>query len=156
MPVKTKLKSQVCPKGKWKREAVNMAYFAELDFDNIVKQVVVINDEVIGDLVFPESEPVGIDFLKSLYGQHTVWKQTCPEGNFRKIYAPISGIYNHSIDAFVERKPYNSWVFNPVNFKWEPPKPIPDDEGVNNKTYRWDEPTLSWIESDSRAPDSIV
>lgn len=35
-----------------------------------------------------------------------------------------------------------SWVFNEAKCYFEPPVPYPDD----GKFYRWDEPTLTWIE----------
>jgi hypothetical protein len=133
--------------GKWKKKARNMAYFAELDFNNVVTQVVVVHDDVIGEATYPTSEEVGVAFLKSVYGQHTVWKQTSPTGEFRKFYAQLSGLYNPSIDAFVERKPYNSWVFSPYDFKWEAPIPMPEDD----KSYQWDEPTLTWVVTQSKA-----
>jgi hypothetical protein len=39
--------------------------------------------------------------------------------------------------------PYRSWTeLNPVTKQWIPPLPYPDD----GKAYRWDEPTLAWVE----------
>jgi hypothetical protein len=40
------------------------------------------------------------------------------------------------------RKPYASWVGDFETMSWSAPTPYPTDE----KFYRWDEPTLSWIE----------
>jgi len=37
---------------------------------------------------------------------------------------------------------YVSWVFDETICGFVPPTPRPTD----NKTYRWDEPTLSWVE----------
>jgi hypothetical protein len=37
---------------------------------------------------------------------------------------------------------YTSWVFNAVTCVFEAPTPRPTDD----KPYRWDEPTTSWIE----------
>ena len=148
MILKAKLKNSSCPLKKWSRKARNMAYFAELDFDNVVKQIVVVNDDVIGENVFPESEKIGQDFLKSLYGQHTVWKQTSPNGEYRKGYAHMSGIYNPTLDVFLEKKPYNSWILNPQSLQWEAPLPMPNED----HSYEWDEISLSWKKTNSK-PD---
>lgn len=64
-----------------------MAHFAKVE-NGIVTQVIVINNEVLGDLEFPESEPVGQEFIVSL-GLEGTWKQTSYNGNFRNKYAAI-------------------------------------------------------------------
>lgn len=38
--------------------------------------------------------------------------------------------------------PYPSWILDTDSRVWNPPVPIPLDE----KSYKWDEGTLSWIE----------
>ena len=48
-----------------------MAHFAKLDSDNNVIDIVVVNNDVLGD---PESEATGITFLTNLTG-HSSWKQ---------------------------------------------------------------------------------
>jgi len=40
------------------------------------------------------------------------------------------------------RKPYPSWVGHLDTMSWNAPTPRPTDD----KFYRWDEPTTSWIE----------
>jgi hypothetical protein len=49
-----------------------MAHFARVE-DNIVREIIVINNEVLENKEFPESEPIGIAFCKSLYGANTEW-----------------------------------------------------------------------------------
>ena len=44
-----------------------MAHFAKIE-NNIISQVTVINNEVLENKPFPESEPIGIAFCKLLYG----------------------------------------------------------------------------------------
>jgi hypothetical protein len=51
-----------------------MAHFAKID-NGIVGQVIVVNNETLGDLEFPESEAVGQEFIASL-GLDGTWKQT--------------------------------------------------------------------------------
>ena len=118
-----------------------MANFAQLDGGYLVTEVVVVNNETINDLPFPESEPVGAAFLQSLFGSTTVWKQTSYNANFRKNYAGIGYTYDQVLDAFIAPQPYPSWLLNTTTCQWQAPVPYPDD----GKTYIWDEATLSWV-----------
>ena len=72
-----------------------MAHFARLDENNQVVEVVVVSNDDILDEDDNENEQVGMGFLKSLYGQNTVWRQTSYNNNFR-------GRYAHIDDTFVE------------------------------------------------------
>lgn len=63
-----------------------MAHFARLE-DNTVREVIVINNEVITDANGQEQEQLGINFCKSLYGADTEWVQTSYNGTFRGKYA---------------------------------------------------------------------
>ena len=63
-----------------------MAHFARIE-DGIVREVIVINNEVLKDEEGIEQESIGIDFCKSLYGENTEWVQTSYNANFRGKYA---------------------------------------------------------------------
>jgi hypothetical protein len=76
-----------------------MAHFARVE-NNIVREVIVINNEVLENKAFPESEPIGIAFCKSLYGADTEWLQTSYNGNFRGKYAGAGSIYDLELDEF--------------------------------------------------------
>jgi hypothetical protein len=78
-----------------------MAHFAQLNENNVVIQVVVVNNEVVQNLPFPESEPLGVEFCRSLYGVNTVWKQTSYNGNFRSTYAGVGFVYDPVNDKFI-------------------------------------------------------
>lgn len=119
-----------------------MAHFAKLNANNIVQEVIVVDNLTINNLPFPESEPVGVDFCKSLYGQDTNWKQTSYNANFRKNYAGIGYTYDDVLDAFIPPQPYPSWLLNTQTCQWEPPVPYPND----GKIYEWDETTQTWVE----------
>jgi hypothetical protein len=119
-----------------------MAHFAKLDGNNIVLEVNVLNNEVIDNLPFPESEPIGIEFLTEWSGGYTDWLQTSYNGNFRKNYAGIGFTYDPIRDAFISPQPYPSWVINETTYQWEAPVPYSTD----GKDYYWDEATLSWVE----------
>jgi hypothetical protein len=76
-----------------------MAHFARIE-NNIVTHVTVINNEVLENKPFPQSEPIGIAFCKSLYGSNTEWVQTSYNGTFRGKYAGIGYIYDPVLDIF--------------------------------------------------------
>ena len=76
-----------------------MAHFARVE-DNIVREVIVINNEVLENKPFPESEPIGIAFCKSLDGADTEWLQTSYNSNFRGAYAGSGMIYDPVLDIF--------------------------------------------------------
>ena len=63
-----------------------MAHFARVQ-DGVVREVVVVNNEVITDTNGQEQEQLGIDFCKSLYGADTEWLQTSYNATFRGKYA---------------------------------------------------------------------
>lgn len=118
-----------------------MAHFAKLDENNLVVEVIVVDNNDINNLPFPNSEPVGIEFLTQWSGGYTNWKQTSYNNNFRKNYAGIGHTYDADRDAFIAPKEYASWVLNEDTCRWEFPVPYPDDGGI----YRWDEDTISWV-----------
>jgi len=76
-----------------------MAHFARVE-NNIVKEVIVVNNEVLENKSFPESEAIGIAFCKSLYGADTEWLQTSYNANFRGSYAGSGMIYDELNDIF--------------------------------------------------------
>jgi len=119
-----------------------MAHFAKLDENNVVVHVSVVNNIELNNLEFPESEPLGILFLQSIYGQNTSWKQTSYNKKFRKNYAGIGFVYDESRDAFIPPKPFNSWLLNEEKIEWEPPINYPSD----GKIYIWNENSISWVE----------
>lgn len=119
-----------------------MANFAKLDEHNLVLDVNVVDNETINNLPFPESEPVGVQFLTQWSGGYTNWKQTSYNGSFRKNFAGIGFTYSTELDAFIPPKPYPSWLLNTNTCQWQAPVPYPND----GKGYIWDEATQSWVE----------
>jgi hypothetical protein len=81
-----------------------MAHFAEVK-DNTVLRVIVVKNEVIENKPFPESEPLGIAFCKSLFGEDTEWLQTSYNSNFRGRFASIHTYYDPDKDEFVYNIP---------------------------------------------------
>ena len=122
-----------------------MAHFAKLDDNNVVIHVSVINDKNTIDENGQESEELGIQYLKSIHGEDTIWKQTSYNDNLKKMYAGIGYIYNEQYDVFLPPKPFPSWVLNTESFEWESPIQRPYKEGV---VYYWDENNMSWVKDD--------
>ena len=126
-----------------------MASFAKIGADNVVKQVVVVNNDVITDNDGNEQEQLGVDFLNNLYGSADVWKQTSYNTKsgvhklggtpFRKNHASKGMVYDESRDAVITPKPFTSWVLNEDTCQWEAPIEKPLD-----KPCMWNEENQSW------------
>ena len=115
-----------------------MAYFAELDVNNVVLQVIAVNDAVLLDASGIEQEALGQAFCTNLLGGR--WMQTSYNATFRKNYASIGGTYDVGLDAFIASRPYPSWLLNLDTCQWEPPIPYPAD----GTRYVWNEATQTW------------
>jgi hypothetical protein len=126
-----------------------MASFAKIGLNSKVIEVLSVNNEVLKDSNGVEREVNGIDFLTKLTG-YPVWKQTSYNTHggvhnnngipLRKNHAGIGYTYDEDRDAFIPKKPFNSWVLNETTCLWESPIPYPNDE----EQYSWNELTLSW------------
>lgn len=114
-----------------------MAHFAQIDGNNIVRQVLVIEQEVIDTGLFGEPS----SFVQTSYNTHG-GVHTLGGTPLRKNYAGIGYTYDSGRDAFIPPKPYNSWVLNEDTCLYEAPTPMPTDD----KRYSWDEDTTSWVE----------
>ena len=119
-----------------------MAHFAQLDNLNMVTQVIVVHNNELIDQDGNESEELGIQFCKSLFGEQTKWVQTSYNGTFRKNFAGYGYNFDKARDAFIPPQPFLSWTLNQVTFQWEAPIPRPTD----GKYYAWNEETLAWDE----------
>ena len=121
-----------------------MAYFAKLGTGNIVETVISINNAVITDANGVEQEQLGVDFINKLYNTRDVWKQTSYNKTFRKNYAGIGYSYDQQRDAFIEPKPYNSWILNEDTCNWEAPVTKPTTVLEDNQYYSWNESIINW------------
>ena len=91
-----------------------MANFAVLDGENVLN-IIVADSKTIAE---------------------EITGKTCIE--FTTEPAQPGGTYSNN--AFIPRKPYESWILSLENI-WEAPSPHPD-----SGKYIWDENTISWIE----------
>ena len=121
-----------------------MAHFAKLGAGNKIIKIAVVSNDIA------TTEQAGIDFLNNLYNSRDVWKQTSYNTiggehklggtPFRKNYAAVGFTYDQTRDAFIEPKPYNSWILNEATCLWEAPVAKPDD----GQDYNWNETTQQW------------
>jgi hypothetical protein len=114
-----------------------MAYYAFLDAENIVTEVITGIDET--ELI------EGLD-PETWYGNFRgqICKRTSYNGNIRKNYAGIGFSYDEKLDAFIPPKPFDSWILEEETCRWESPIPYP----IDGFTHFWNETELDWELSD--------
>jgi hypothetical protein len=125
-----------------------MAHFAEVDANGVVVRVLVINNADITNLNGEEQEHLGKALLSAGLPGSGLWVQTSYNGNFRVRYAGPGMTYNANADAFIQVKPYESWVLSAEThdgriWDWDAPVPHPEWPPVST-TYVWNEDTVSW------------
>jgi len=126
-----------------------MASFAKIGLNSKVIEVLSVNNEVLKDSNGVEQESIGVDFLTKLTG-YPVWKQTSyntyggvhSSGGtpLRKNHASIGMTYDEDRDAFIPKKPFNSWILNEDTCRWNAPVVKPDD----GQDYNWNETIQNW------------
>ena len=126
-----------------------MASFAKIGLNGKVIEVHSVVNEVLHDSNGIEREDIGVDFLTKLTGW-AIWKQTSYNTHggvhssggtpLRKNHAGIGYTYDEDRDAFIPKKPFNSWILNETTCLWESPIPYPQDGNM----YKWNEQNQSW------------
>jgi len=117
-------------------------HFAEIDENNIVKRVIVAEQDFIDSGAVGDSS----NWIQTSYntrsGVHYAPNSNEPDDGvaLRKNYAGIGYIYDSDKDAFYQPQPYPSWLLNEDSCQWESPIPRPDDD----KRYKWNEENQSW------------
>jgi hypothetical protein len=110
-----------------------MAHYAFLDENNIVTEVIVGIDETeFIDSLEPEI------WYANFKGQ--TCKRTSYNNKIRKNYAAIGYLYDENRDAFIPPKPFESWLLNEDNCRWESPIPYP----LDGQFYIWNEVNQTW------------
>jgi len=119
-----------------------MAHYAKI-VDGIVSTVIVAEAEFFD--TFVDSSPG--TWLKCSYntrGNIHYGQDGQPDGGvaLRGNYPGIGFKYDATNDVFYAQSPFASWILNEETWTWEAPTPMPTDD----KMYKWDEATTSWIE----------
>jgi hypothetical protein len=135
-----------------------MSHFAQLDDNNIVINVIVAEQDFIDSGAVGDPSKWVQTSYNTKGGVHYDPNTNLPDGGvpLRKNYACIGFTYDSQRNAFIPPKPERtpSWVLNEQTCWWEAPVPLPEDSitverklnNVPSKHYRWDEPTISWVE----------
>jgi len=119
-----------------------MAHWAELDADNTVVRVTVGSNDAPDEGYQWLLNNLGGTWVKTSY--NTINGVHINGGTpLRKNFAGIGYTYDAGRDAFIAPKRYPSWTLDESTCQWQAPTPMPTDD----KMYRWDEATLSWIEA---------
>jgi hypothetical protein len=113
-----------------------MSHFAKV-LDGRVVNVIVAEPEFFETFV-DTSPGTWIQTSYNTYGNTHKLGGTPLRGNF----ASIGYNYDHQNDVFYAPQPYASWTINQTTWLWDAPIPMPQDD----KWYKWDEATVSWIE----------
>jgi len=117
-------------------------HFAEIDENNIVKRVIVAEQDFIDSGAVGDST----NWIQTSYntkgGIHYTPNSDEPDGGIalRKNYAGVGYTYDSDKDAFYASQPYPSWLLNEDSCQWESPIPYPDD----GSDYNWNEENQSW------------
>ena len=133
-----------------------MASFAKIGLNGKVIAVHSVVNEVLHDSNGIEREDIGIDFLTKLHGW-SIWVQTSYNTHggvhnnngtpLRKNHAGIGYTYDEDRDAFIPKKPYNSWILNEDTCLWEAPVSMPtltQEQYDNESYYSWNESIINW------------
>jgi hypothetical protein len=118
-----------------------MSHFAKV-LNGQVIQVIVAEQEFFN--TFVDSSPG--NWIQTSYntrGGIHYGQDGQPDGGIalRGNYAGIGYTYDSTNDVFYAPQPFPSWTLNQSTWSWESPTPMPTDD----KIYKWDEPTLSWV-----------
>ena len=109
-----------------------MAHFAKV-VDGVVEQV------IVADTAQWCETNLGGTWVQTSYNTHG-GVHTLGGTPLHKNYAGIG--YTFDGTGFAAPQPFVSWTKNADSYLWEAPTPMPTDD----KRYKWDEPTLSWVE----------
>ena len=110
-----------------------MGYYAFLDSNNVVTEVIFGKDETeLIDGLTPE------EWYGDYRGQRCV--RTSYNNRIRKQYAGIGFTYDATADVFITPQPFPSWSLD-ANYDWQAPIDYPAD----GKDYSWDESNQVWV-----------
>lgn len=107
-----------------------MAYYAKINSENIVEDVLKIPDI---------HESRGHEYLANDLNLGGRWIQTSFTGKIRKNFAGIGMIYDEENDRFLFPQPFPSWSLDSEG-DWQPPVPKP----ISDELYTWNETSQEW------------
>lgn len=125
-----------------------MSYFAQLDPNNLVLQVISAEQDFIDTGLVGDPASWYQTSYNTKGGVYYIPNTNTPDPDqtkaFRKNYAGIGFSflqYGPEGEGFVPPRPYPSWTMNSFSYMWDAPVPYP----AGPQLYYWDEETLSWV-----------
>ena len=123
-----------------------MAYYAFLDKNNVVTEVITGVDET--ELIEGLTPEVWYGNLRGQVCKRTSYNTFANQHKlngtpFRKNYAGIGDTYNADFDAFIPKQPFPSWKLDYTTYQWEAPVARPEE--VDGFNWFWSEPNKEWI-----------
>ena len=124
-----------------------MAYYAFLDENNVVTEVITGIDET--ELIEGLHPEIWYGNFKSQECKRTSYNtvrgiHTSGGTPFRGNFAGVGFKYDKDFDVFIPPQPYPSWILDYTTFSWKAPVAMPDaNEGYK---WRWSEINKEWIE----------
>ena len=133
-----------------------MAHFAKIDPNSLVTDIVFVDNAVTSNVYIDsddgdkeksnEVEQKGIDYLKSIFGSDTIWKQ-CSFNTWKNKHklsgtplrynmAEIGYTYDSLRDAFIPPKPGNGYILIEKTLQWTSTADFSNDYINRLKTYR--------------------
>lgn len=100
-----------------------MAYFAQLDENNIVLQVIVAESQELCEHLF-----------------NGVWKETFETIDNKPPMASIGYKWDEELKGFIAPKPFSKWILNKETLTWEAPIPQP----VTDNVVFWNDELNDW------------
>lgn len=101
-------------------------YFAKVE-DGIVRNTIIAEQDFINTL--PDAQQWIETFKADENG-------VVP---FRKNFGCVGSSYDSTLDVFIPKKHFASWILDTETYQWVAPIPMPTD-----RNYVWNEETLSW------------
>ena len=132
-----------------------MAYYAFINSDNIVVEVITGVDENIIQTDLDNTQVGGSsEAWEQFYASRPEFKgltckRTSYNANIRANFAGIGYKYDKDFDAFIPPRPYPSWKLNYTTFQWEAPIAKPNE--IEGFVWRWSETNKEWIKLSSPA-----
>jgi hypothetical protein len=127
-----------------------MAYYAFLDQENIVIEVISGKDEGedgvdweqwYGEFRQKNCKRTSYNTHGGIHYNPETFEPSLDQSKaFRKNYAGIGYKYDEQRDAFIAPKPFESWSLNEQTCLWEPPVEMPKEDGP----WIWNEQNQSW------------
>lgn len=111
-----------------------MSHWAELDETNKVIRI------TVGDNNDPNGDEGYQWLIDNLGGR---WIKCSYNATIRRKYPALGDTYSEDYDAFIDPKPFESWIFNESNLEWEAQVLKPND----GNRYGWNEEELQWFQS---------